>query len=116
MKGKEMKPCDKMIARMKDELGLVFADGEVIERTRASIPQIAYGAWSWSIYNEKTMEVVGSPHAVKDLLRARVLCMKKMHYDHIEIDASESDQAIVDKRRKEVMMRRNPPQTKGTER
>ena len=77
---------ERMMQRLRVELGLKLPVDTTIERTYAGRNLKAGGAFSWYLRSEERPGVtgIGSPSTVTDLLRAKKLC----------IDASWGDSCI----------------------
>lgn len=67
-----MKPSQKLIQRLKTELGIDIPDDVVIKTLRTGRHQKAAGAWSWCLWSTEHTNVtnIGSTYTVADLIKA----------------------------------------------
>jgi hypothetical protein len=74
-----MKPSEKLIQRIKTELGIDIPDGTIVKTLHTGRHQKAAGAWSWSLYNslftQSDMSRYGSSYTVAQCLKAKKLAI-----------------------------------------
>lgn len=70
-----MKPSEKLILRLKNELELEIPDGTIIKSLRTGKIQKSAGAWSWCLYNTNHGWITnyGSQYTVSELLKQKAL-------------------------------------------
>lgn len=74
-----MKPSERLLIRLKDELGLNIPPGSIIRRTYAGHWLRSGGAFSWMVEGPDGRSIIpeiGSSFRVKDLLKAPALTIE----------------------------------------
>lgn len=76
-----MRPSERLIERLRTDLGISIPEDATIERTYAGRHQLASGGWSWALVGNCMR--VGSADRVSECLRADNLTI-----DYDEISAN----------------------------
>ena len=70
-----MTPSEKLMRRLRSELGMQVPIGTKIRRTYAGRNMLAAGAWRWFLWGENFTGHFGGPDTVSVTLKARRLVL-----------------------------------------
>jgi hypothetical protein len=103
------RPQDRLLKRLRDELGIELPEQAEIRRTHAGRVQRSQGAWSWFVHipleaYKGGQPQVGSHWQIRQLMAARRLEVSKAPWGDLEIgpEAAERHRLLVTKRREAV--------------
>lgn len=70
-----MKSSEKLLERLRSELGLEIPEGCVLRPLRRGRWGMASGAWAWEVTGERLHWNVGSEDTIRDCLKSKKLSM-----------------------------------------